>query len=85
LRKRLTIPDPTLRPTIKPEEAFALLGCGRSSGYEQIRQGAFPVPVLRLGYKIRIPTAPLLELLGLRAPAGVGGQPEVGRQAPPAA
>jgi predicted DNA-binding transcriptional regulator AlpA len=69
LSKRAAIPDPATRPTIKPEEAFRLLGCGRTSGYEMIRQGTFPVPVLRLGRTIKIPTAPLLELLGLR-PAG---------------
>ncbi len=60
------IPDPAERPTLKAEEAFALLGLGKWAGYELIRQGGFPVPVLRLGYKIKIPTAPLLELLGLR-------------------
>jgi predicted DNA-binding transcriptional regulator AlpA len=71
---RATIPDPKVRPTIKAEEAFALLGCGRSNGYEMIRSGTFPVPVLRLGQRIRIPTAPLLELLGLRP--GTSGRPD---------
>jgi len=66
LSKRTAIPDPEVRPTIKPEEAFALLGCGRTNGYEMIRAATFPVPVLRLGRTIRIPTAPLLEVLGLR-------------------
>jgi hypothetical protein len=36
------LPDPAQRPTIGAEEAFRLLGCGRTSGYELIRQGDFP-------------------------------------------
>ncbi len=60
------IPDPALRPTIPVREAFALLGTSAPTGYEQIRQGNFPVPVLRLGRSLKVPTAPLLELLGLR-------------------
>jgi predicted DNA-binding transcriptional regulator AlpA len=76
LGKATVIPDPEVRPTIKPQEAFRLLGCGQTNGYEQIRQGTFPVPVLRLGRVIKIPTAPLLELLGLRAPAGVHSEAE---------
>ncbi len=67
--KRPNIPDPEVQPTIKPEEAFVLLGCGRSNGYQMIRDGSFPVPVLRLGQRIRVPTAPLLEALGLRPSA----------------
>jgi predicted DNA-binding transcriptional regulator AlpA len=69
-RARMAIPDPEERPTISAEEAFVLLGCGRTSGYDMLRAETFPVPVLRLGHKIRIPTAPLLELLGLRPSAG---------------
>jgi predicted DNA-binding transcriptional regulator AlpA len=62
------LPDPATRPTVSAEEAFRLLGCGRSSGYELIRADAFPVPVLRLGRRIRIPTAHVLAILGLGAP-----------------
>jgi excisionase family DNA binding protein len=63
------LPDPEQQPTISAEEAFPLLGIGRSAGYELIRAGSFPVPVLRLGRKIRIPTAKLLAVLGLDAPS----------------
>lgn len=45
--------------------AAAMLGVGRTSAYELIRVGTWPTPVLRMGKLIRIPTAPLLELLGL--------------------
>jgi hypothetical protein len=55
-----------LPPTIPAELAFKMLGCGRSNGYQQIRDGSFPVPVLRLGRVLKVPTLPLLELLGVR-------------------
>lgn len=45
------------------EEAFSLLGIDRSTGYKAIRSGTFPVPVVRVGRLIRIPTAPLMSLL----------------------
>lgn len=59
------IPEPLLRPVISAEEAFAVLGLDRSTGYKAIREGNFPVPVLRIGRLIRVPTAPLRRLLGL--------------------
>lgn len=61
-------------------EAAALLGIGRTHAYNLEAAGAFPVPVLHLGRVIRVPTAPLLELLGLPtpnpAPASERGKPE---------
>jgi hypothetical protein len=63
----------TLPPTLPAEQAFKLLGCGRTSGYAAIRSGDFPVPVLKIGRVIRIPTRPLLELLGIRVPDDGGG------------
>lgn len=45
--------------------AAAVLGVGRSCAYEMVRTGDWPTPVLRLGRLIRVPTAPLLELLGV--------------------
>jgi hypothetical protein len=65
----------TLPPTTVPAEvAFEALGIGRTSGYEQIRRGEFPVRVLKLGRVYRVPTLPLLELLGVRVD-GVGDGP----------
>ena len=49
-------------------EAAALLGIGRTHAYNLEAAGDFPVPVLHLGRVIRVPTAPLLELLGLPTP-----------------
>jgi predicted DNA-binding transcriptional regulator AlpA len=46
--------------------AASILGIGRSSAYELVRTGQWPTPVLRLGRLIRIPSAPLLALVGDR-------------------
>lgn len=49
--------------------AARVLGVGRSAAYELVRSGAWPTPVIRLGKSIRIPTAPLLDLVGVRTAA----------------
>jgi len=45
--------------------AARALGIGRTRAFELARRGEFPVPVLRVGLTYRVPTAPLLKLLGL--------------------
>jgi hypothetical protein len=45
--------------------AAIVLGIGRTAAYELIRTNNWPTPVLRLGKLIRIPSAPLLDLVGL--------------------
>lgn len=45
--------------------AAVVLGIGRTAAYELIRTNNWPTPVLRLGKLIRIPSAPLLDLVGL--------------------
>jgi predicted DNA-binding transcriptional regulator AlpA len=45
--------------------AAAVLGIGRTAAYDMVRSGCWPTPVLRLGSRIRIPTAALRELLSL--------------------
>ena len=47
--------------------AAKVLGLSRTAAYELIRLGEWPTPVFRLGKLIRIPTAPMLKLLGLDA------------------
>jgi hypothetical protein len=42
-----------------------VLGIGRTVAYELVRTDRFPTPVLRVGRQIKIPTAYLIELLGL--------------------
>jgi hypothetical protein len=45
--------------------AGEVLGIGRSAAYELVRTERFPTPVLRVGRQIKIPTAYLIDLLGL--------------------
>jgi predicted DNA-binding transcriptional regulator AlpA len=45
--------------------AAAALGIGRTTAYEMVRTNRWPTPVLRLGNRIRIPTAALRELARL--------------------
>ena len=45
--------------------AAEVLGIGRTVAYELIRTDRFPTPVLRVGHQIKIPTAHLIQLLGL--------------------
>lgn len=45
--------------------AGEVLGIGRSVAYELVRSDRFPTPVLRVGRQIKIPTAYLIDLLGL--------------------
>jgi len=55
----------TLPTVVDVPTAAALPGVGRTAAYELIRSGDWPTPVLRLGKLIRIPTAPLLDLVGV--------------------
>lgn len=45
------------------------LGIGRTLAHELARQGEFPVRVLRLGNRYRVPTAEVLRALGVGAQA----------------
>jgi excisionase family DNA binding protein len=44
-------------------KAAKLLGIGATTAYKLVRRGEWPTPILRIGRQIRIPTAPLRELL----------------------
>ena len=68
----IVVLDPRLRPTISAHEAFRVLGIDRATGYKAIREGTFPVPVLRIGRIIRVPTFALLQVLQVK----VGSHPE---------
>lgn len=68
-----------LPPVLDVPTAGRLLGLGRSAAYDLILIGAWPTPVLRLGRRLRIPTAPLLTLLGLSTESpGPNAAPECG-------
>jgi excisionase family DNA binding protein len=45
--------------------AADIFGIGRSTAYELIRDGDFPLPVVRFGSKTRIPVAAILHALQL--------------------
>jgi excisionase family DNA binding protein len=57
------IPTPEQQPTMSVEEAAQALGIGRSACYECVRRGE--VPSIRLGRRLRVPTAALRLLLAL--------------------
>ena len=52
-------------PTISIRDAAPLLGISASTAYAAVRAGTFPVPVIHIGGRIVVPTAPLRKLLGL--------------------
>lgn len=56
------LPAP-LPPVLTVIQAAQVLGIGRTLAYELIRADSWPTPVLRAGRLIRIPSAPLLELI----------------------
>ena len=58
-----------LPPTVDIVTAARILGVGRTVAYELVREGAWPTPVIHVGRKIRVPTAPLRTLLGVHPPA----------------
>ena len=55
-----------LPPVVDVPTAAKVLGVGRSAAYELVRTGQWPTPVLHLGRLIRVPTAPLVEVVGMR-------------------
>jgi excisionase family DNA binding protein len=63
----VTIPDPRVTPTISVTQAARLLGVGKSTAYEAAARG--DLPSIRLGRTVRVPTAKLLDLLGLEVGA----------------
>jgi predicted DNA-binding transcriptional regulator AlpA len=54
-----------LPPVVDVLTAAAILGIGRTAAYELIRIGQWPTPILRVGKLIRVPSAPLLDLVGV--------------------
>ena len=51
--------------TVDVPTAGPAWGLGRDTSYDLARQGAFPVPVLRLGSKLRVTRASVLAALGI--------------------
>lgn len=55
----------SLPPVVDVCTAAEMFGLRRSAAYELVRTGQWPTPVVRLGRFIRIPTNPMLDLLGV--------------------
>lgn len=53
------------KTTISGGDVAPVLGMSKSAVYAAIRDDKFPFPVLRIGGRIVIPTAPIREALGL--------------------
>jgi len=54
-----------LGATTDVETAGAILGIGRSKSYELAKGGEFPVRVLRIGRRYKVPIPAILALLGV--------------------
>ena len=50
---------------VSADEAFRVLGVGRTAGYKAINSGTFPVAIVRIGRIIRVPLIPLRRVLGI--------------------
>lgn len=59
------VPTPNQQPLLALLEAAAFLRIGRTSAYEMAETGTFPVPVLRVGGRLRVRTVDLRRYLGL--------------------
>jgi len=57
-----------LPPVLDVPTAAKVLGIGRSLAYELVRRGEWPTTVLHVGKLIKIPTEPLVRLLGAGEP-----------------
>ena len=55
----------SLPVTVDVETAGRAFGVGRTVAYRMVRDGQFPVPVLRVGNKYRVSTAELWRMLGV--------------------
>jgi excisionase family DNA binding protein len=66
------------KPLLSVEEAAALLGETRSTLYRAIKAGDFPLPIFRIGRRIRIPRRSVERLLSglpLTPPEDLGVAP----------
>jgi hypothetical protein len=52
-------------PTVTVEYAGRCFRLSRTAAYDRVRAGTFPVPVIRQGRALLVPTLPLLRALGI--------------------
>jgi len=57
------VPTPEEQPTMALDDLVPILGMGRSSIYNAVARGE--IPVIRLGRRLRVPTAALRRMLQL--------------------
>ncbi len=55
------------------EQAASLLGVGLTTARDLVRRGRWPSPVVPVGRQYRIPTVPLLEVLGISLDSSEAG------------
>jgi len=65
-----------LPPTLGIPQAARYLGISRATAYRLAACGELPVRVVRVGNSYRVPTTPLLELLGLTSLPAAGPAPQ---------
>jgi hypothetical protein len=65
-----------LPAAVDVQTACRALNMGKTVGYELAQRGEFPVPVLRVGNRYRVPTSHLLALLGVVQDRGADGELE---------
>ena len=54
--------------TTVPIAGAILAGLSETQSYELAKRGGFPVPVVKVGRRLVVPTAPILRILGLDSP-----------------
>jgi hypothetical protein len=64
-----------LPPAVDLVTAGRAFGIGRTKAFELARTGKFPVKVLQVGQKFRVPRTAILEALDVRPPAVTAGDP----------
>ena len=64
-----------LPPAVDLATAGRAFGIGRTKAFELARTGKFPVKVLQVGQKFRVPRTAILEALDVRPPAVTAGDP----------
>ena len=81
--ERMTVAEVQALPAVVDlRTAARALGLGRTLAYQLARRGEFPCRVLRLGGAYRVPTADLLQVLGLTREDN-GAPPPRAPDAPP--
>jgi hypothetical protein len=56
-----------------PTAGAILAGLCKDEAYRSVKRGDFPVPVLKIGRRLVVPTAPLLALLAIEPETNAAG------------